>query len=448
MDNNIYKIIVENLGVEIFVSDGDGNVIFVNPASIEINHLDIQNIIGKNVKTLIDEGYFSESSTLKVLETGKSVSVLQTLKDNKTIIATGIPIHDKNGDIEFVISYSQDIDAVNTLVDTVDKQEEEIATLKRALFKDSDFDVNDPLSLKLKASLEKVASLDIPLLIYGESGTGKQIAARHVHFAGNRKDYPYITVNCSNTDEETLDIDLFGSEEVFEHESTVKIKHGKLDMATEGTIVLSNISHMPEKIQAKLFKYLNTGQFVRRNGSTTISSNARIIGLTGVDLKELIDENSFMKALYYRLNTIPFNIPPLRSRPADIAYLANQYLSIFNDKYKSKKIFSRDALGVLTSHSWPGNFIELKKTVESSYIMSDGPVIKGSTVYDSIHGSAINTEDNFKVHCDDIIPLKEAKRQLEEQLVKRAYAIYGTTHKTAEALGVNQSTVSRILKKY
>ena len=115
--DNIYKIIVENLGEEIFVSDGNGDVLFVNPASIEINELDIENIIGRNVKDLQNEGYFSESSTLNVLKERKPVSVLQTLKNGKRIIASGVPIYDDEGDIEMVITSSQDIDAVNTLLE-------------------------------------------------------------------------------------------------------------------------------------------------------------------------------------------------------------------------------------------------------------------------------------------------------------------------------------------
>ncbi|MCF0143909.1 MAG: PAS domain-containing protein, partial [Firmicutes bacterium] len=125
LKKNVYKTIVENLGQEIFVSDGDANVLFANPASIEINELDVDDIIGRNVRDLLADGYFSESSTLKVLEEKKPVSILQTLKGGKRIIANGIPIFDDEGNISMVITSSQDIDAVNTLLETLDKQEEE-----------------------------------------------------------------------------------------------------------------------------------------------------------------------------------------------------------------------------------------------------------------------------------------------------------------------------------
>lgn len=445
---DVYKTIVENLGEEIFITDGDGNVLFVNPASIEINELDIDNIVGRNVRELMNEGYFSESSTLKVLKEKKPVSILQYLKNGKRIIATGVPIFDDKGSISMVITSSQDIDAVNSLLETLDKQQQEIYSLKKELSEKSNYETIDPASVMTKASLEKISSLDIPILIYGESGTGKSTAARHIHFSGKRSDKPFITVNCTSADPDFLEKEIFGYEKESGDGNSRKITRGKLDFADEGTLVLNNIGYMPRNIQAKLFEYIDTGKFKRAEGSTDVKSSARIIALTGMDLKELSETGMFLKPLYYRLDTVPVRIPPLRSRTSDIPYLANQYISKCNSKYGTKKIISKDALGILASHTWPGNLIELDQTIESAYIMADGPVIRGDVVHDVIHGSTKREEDTEKVYCSDIMPLKEAKHLLEEHLVKRAMGVYKTTRKAAEVLEVNQSTVSRIASKY
>jgi len=446
-DEDIYKTIVENLGVEIFVSDGEGNVMFVNPSSIEINELDVDNVLGRNVRELMEEGYFEESSTLKVLKEKKTVSVFQHLKNGKKVIATGVPIFDGD-EIKMVITTSQDIEAVNELVDTLNKQEEEIDLLKRQLQKSSGFDVADPVSIKVKTAMEMVASLDMPILISGESGTGKHTAARYIHYFGKRREGHFITVNCISADPDFLEQEIFGRESRSEDGQSEVIIQGKLDMANEGTLALNNISYMPPRTQSKLFEYLNTGKFTRAGGRREVRSNARIIAMTGMDLKALSETGMFMKALYYKLNTVPIVIPPLRDRVKDIPYLANEYVNRYNDKYKSKKVLNKDALGKLTSHSWPGNLIELDQTIGSAYVMTEGPVIRGETIYNVIHGSDEPASRKGSVYCEDIIPLKEAKHQLEEQLVKRAYEIYKTTARTAEALGVNQSTVSRILSKY
>ena len=449
LDENIYKTIVESLGVEIFVSDGEGNVLFVNPSSIEINELDVDNVVGRNVRELLEDGYFEESSTLKVLKEKKTVSILQHLKNGKQVIATGVPIFDEtSGKIRMVISTSQDIAAVNELLDTLNKQEEEIDLLKRQLQKTSGFDVADPASIKVKTAMEMVASLDMPILISGESGTGKHTAARYVHYFGKRREEHFITVNCISADPDFLEQEIFGRESRSEDGKSELIIQGKLDMANEGTLALNNISYMPPKIQSKLFEYLNTGKFTRAGGNREVRSNARIIAMTGMDLKALSETGMFMKALYYKLNTVPIVIPPLRDRVRDIPYLANEYVARYNDKYKMKKVLNKDALGKLTSHSWPGNLIELDQTMESAYVMTEGPVIRGETIYSVIHGSDDPVTSKGSVYCEDIIPLKDAKHLLEEQLVKRAYEVYKTTARTAQALGVNQSTVSRILSKY
>ena len=445
---NIYRTIVENLGVEIFVTDGEGNVLFVNPASIAINELDVDNIVGRNVRELMADGYFGESSTLKVLEEKTTVSLLQHLKHDKKVVATGVPILDEDGEVEMVITTSQDIDVVNELLETLDEQEKEIDLLKRQLQKSSDIDVDDPVSIKVKASMEMVASLDMPILISGESGTGKHEAARYIHYYGKRRDEHFITVNCISADPDFLEQEIFGRESHSEDGKSELVIQGKLDMADGGTLALNNISYMPPKIQSKLFEYINTGEFTRAGGGRPVKSNARIIAMTGMDLKTLSETGMFMKALYYKLNTVPIVIPPLRKRVKDIPYLANQYVAKYNDKYKSKKILNKDALGKLTSHAWPGNLIELDQTIESADVMTDGPVIKGETIYNVIHGTDEQETTKGSVYCEDIIPLKEAKHQLEEQLTRRAYEVYKTTAKAAEALGVNQSTVSRILSKY
>lgn len=445
---NIYRTIVENLGVEIFVTDGEGNVLFVNPASIAINELEVDNIVGRNVRELMADGYFGESSTLKVLEEKTTVSLLQHLKHDKKVVATGVPILDEDGEVQMVITTSQDIDVVNELLQTLDEQEKEIDLLKRQLQKNSDIDVDDPVSIKVKASMEMVASLDMPILISGESGTGKHEAARYIHYFGKRRDEHFITVNCISADPEFLEQEIFGRESRSEDGRSELVIQGKLDMADGGTLALNNISYMPPKIQSKLFEYINTGEFTRAGGGRPVRSSARIIAMTGMDLKALSETGMFMKALYYKLNTVPIVIPPLRKRVKDIPYLANQYVAKYNEKYKSKKILNKDALGKLTSHAWPGNLIELDQTIESAYVMTDGPVIKGETIYNVIHGTDEQETTKGSVYCEDIIPLKEAKHQLEEQLTRRAYEVYKTTAKAAEALGVNQSTVSRILSKY
>ncbi|MGI6765614.1 MAG: sigma 54-interacting transcriptional regulator [Lentihominibacter sp.] len=434
---NIYQTIVENQGDEILVSDNEGRVIFVNPASIEINDFDARNIIGKNVRELVREGYFTESSTLRVLKEKKTVSVLQILRNGRQIIATSIPVFDQNGDIDLVLTFSKDVEAIQGLLDTLEHQELEIANLKHELSRASDFKDFDPVSVNVLGTLEKLAHVDIPVMIQGEPGTGKQAAVRHIHFSGKRKAGTFTTINCRGMDDIQLEREIFGGGE----------EKGALDFAETGTLVLKNIDYMPYSIQNKLLDFIETGEFLRIGSCEPQRSGARIVATSSMDIHLKCENGQFNKALYYSLNTVPVRMLALRERHEDISNISRIYIEKCNIKYNSKKILSNNALGVLESHTWPGNLSELSQTIENAYIMSNRPVINRDIIYGIIYGS--DSESNTsQVICKDIIPLKEARRQLEEQLVKNAIEVYKTTYKAAEILDVNQSTVVRLLQKH
>ncbi len=434
---SIYQIIVENQVDEIFVSDSEGKIVFVNPASIEINEFDAKNIIGKNVRELVREGYFTESSTLKVLEEKKTLSVLQILRNGRQIIATSIPVFDNKGNIELVLTFSKDVEAIQGLLDTLEHQELEIANLKHELSRASDFKNFDPVSVNVLGTLEKLALIDIPVMIQGEPGTGKQAAARHIHFSGKRKTGTFTTINCYGPDDIQLEREIFGGGE----------EKGALEFAETGTVVLKNIDYLPHYIQNKILEFIKTGEFLRIGSSEPVRSGTRIVATAGIDILSKCEDGQFNKALYYSLNTVPVRMLALRERREDISNISRVYIEECNIKYSSKKILSNNALGVLESHTWPGNLSELSQTIENAYIMSNRPVISRDTVYGIIYGSDPETSNN-QVICKDIIPIKEARRQLEEQLVRNAMEVYKTTYKAAEVLGVNQSTVVRLLQKH
>lgn len=444
-NDSIYKTIIENIGQDIFVSDGEGNIIFVNPASIEVNRLDAHHVIGRNVSALVEEGYFSESSTLKAIEKRAAVSVLQTNKIGKKFISTSTPLFDHNGNISLVISTSHDVESLNSLFEALEEQGVEIAALKHELSESVDLAPVDSTSAAINSIVAKVGMTDIPLLISGEAGTGKRSTAREIHLGGKRKDMPLITINCSTANADLLDVELFGAETFSNNH--VHITKGRLEFADGGTLILNEIGDMPYNLQTKLMTYIETGTFTRSGGTTPVTTDTRIIALSNTGLKDKTQSGLFKKELYYALNSVPIMMPALRDRKADIPCLSRLYLSRCNAKYGERKIITSGALAVLSSHNWPGNLIELSQAIESTYIMTDGHMISGETVYKILYGASTD-EDANKILCTDIIPLKEAKKQLEEQLVKRAYEVYGTTYKAAEILKVDQSTVSKILKKY
>ena len=444
---NIYKTIIEQLGEEIFVCDGDGNIIFVNPASVEVNCIEAGDLLGRNVRDLVSEGLFSDSSTLHVLEKKEPVSVVQKLKDGRKILATGVPVFDNDGNISLVISTSKDVKAVNQLLNTIDSRDAEIESLREEVFAGSGFITSDRSTAELKDTIIRIAPLDMPILIHGDIGVEKNQAAKTVHSFSKRSNAPLMSLNCFTISGPSLESELFGHEETAPSGGYSETRKGMLELADGGTLLISDIDQMPLSVQRKLHGYLETSQFTRSGGSKMITSDTRIIATTCCDLRQMSEEGSFLKELYFSLNTILLHIPSLSSRPGDIELIARSGITKLNAKYKGNKRLSDKALGTLASYDWPGNIKELEHTLESAYILCDSALIGSDTIHKVLHGS--DSEDsNIKLLFNDIIPLRKAKEDLEKQLVLRAYAIYKTTYKAAEALGVNQSTVSKILKKY
>lgn len=445
--SNIYKTIIEQLGEEIFVCDGTGKILFINPASVEINRIDADNILGRNVKDLVREGFFSDSSTLHVLEKKEPVSVVQKLKDGRKILATGIPVFDDDGNISIVISTSKDVEAVNQLLNTIDSRDAEIESLREEVFAGSGFITSDRSTSELKDTIIRIAPLDMPILIHGDIGVEKNQAAKTIHSFSKRSNEPFINLNCFTISGSTLEIELFGYETSTPTGGYSEIRKGMLELADGGTLLISDIDQMPISIQRKLHGYLETSQFTRAGGSKMVTSDTRIIATTCTDLRQLSEEGTFLRELYFSLNTIPLHIPPLSVRPGDIAVIARANISKLNSKYKGNKRLSDKALGTLASYDWPGNIKELEHILESAYILCDSALIGSETIHKVLHGNDTDS-NNMKLLFNDIIPLRKAKEELEKQLVLRAYEIYKTTYKAAEALEVNQSTVSKILKKY
>ncbi|WP_206457995.1 sigma-54 interaction domain-containing protein [Anaerovorax sp. IOR16] len=339
-DNTFYKIMAEALGEEIFVTDGEGRVLFVNPASSQRIGLPVDKIIGKHVKTLEEEGYFSKSCTMEVIKTRKQVDLLQKLKDGRTLIATGVPIFDNHQEeIIMIVTTSKDVKSINELVNKVEVQEEiieknkeEIQQLRNDILESVGFIIKDSIMEKIVADIIKIAPLDVAVLVCGETGVGKEVIVRTLHRFSDRKDRPLVKINCGIIPENLIESELFGYERgaFTGAERTGKI--GKVELAEGGILFLDEIGELPLTMQVKLLDLLQDGNYTRVGGTEVLYVNTRVVAATNRNLKKMCAEGKFRKDLYYRLNVIPINIPPLRERLGDIEVLSKHFLSKFNSK--------------------------------------------------------------------------------------------------------------------
>ncbi len=446
---DFYKIMADNFGDEIFVTDGKGITIFVNPAAVEVIGKPVTEIIGRHVDDLVEEGFFKPSVTMEVLRQRKTVSIIQKVKEDKAVLATGVPIFgDDRENIIMVISTTKDVDALNHLLGTVESQQEEITNLRDNVFSEEGFISVDHGMKEIKNTLVKIADLDMAILVEGETGVGKEVAVRTIHHFGINRKGPLFKINCGTIPENLIESELFGYEAGAFTGAERNGKKGKIEMAHGGTLFLDEIGELPLNLQVKLLDFLQEGTFTRVGGTEPIKINARVIAATNRDLRRMCEEGTFRKDLYYRLSVIPVRIPPLRERPDDIDALTRYFVSRYNSKYRSHKGIDPEFYAVARSYRWPGNIRELEHMIERIYVMTEGEFIKKEDFEKIMLMEHEDHRQGSNVICMGIMNLKEAKWEVEKQLVRHAYQKEGSTYKAAKVLGVDQSTVVKLLKKH
>ncbi len=298
----------------------------------------------------------------------------------------------------------------------------------------------------LKKDIQRAAPSNSWVLITGENGTGKEFVARNIHLLSSRSARPFVEVNCAAIPEELIESELFGHEKGA-FTGALSKKKGKFDMADHGTIFLDEIGDMSLKTQAKILRILQEQSFERVGGTELIKVDVRVIAATNKDLKEEIKKGNFREDLYYRLNVIPFVVPPLRRRPEDIRLLAEHFLIEASRKSGVETIKAdNEVMRRLSEYAWPGNVRELKNLVERLVIMSPGPSITINDLPSYISGQK-TTDGQAGLFARSL--LRDARATFEKEfIVRKLRANNGNIAKTAEAIGIERSHLYRKIKSY
>ncbi len=284
---------------------------------------------------------------------------------------------------------------------------------------------------------EQVAPSQASVLIQGESGTGKEAIASLIHSIGVRMDKPFIKVSCAALPDTLLESELFGYEKGA-FTGAVNQKEGRFELAHNGTLFLDEIGEITPSIQVKLLRVLQEGDFERLGGTRVIKSNVRIISATNVDLANAIKQKRFREDLFYRLNVITIDIPPLRERREDIPLLISHFLEIYQKK-NNKRIdgISEEAQDIMTGYRWPGNVREIKNVIERAVVLTQDRVITQKDLPGNISNS--NIEDR-KFSIPFGTPLREIERKIIVETLKRSK---GDKEVTAKLLGITPRTIYR-----
>ncbi len=297
--------------------------------------------------------------------------------------------------------------------------------------------------------VERVADTDSTVLIYGESGTGKELVARALHFNSSRRERPLVVVNCSAIPQELLESELFGHEQGA-FTGAIRTRIGKFEMADGGSVFLDEIGDMSPVLQAKLLRVLQEQEIERLGGSRPIRVNVRIIAATHRNLQEAIAQGRFREDLYYRLNVIPIQIPPLRERLSDIPLLIEHFVGVFNrSKGKDLEGFSPEALDALMRYQWPGNVRELEHLVERMVILKGEGMVRREDLPEPYKGATgIEASAPQAILPEEGAHLPHWLRVMERSLLLQALERSGwVRQKAANLLGINRTTLVEKMKK-
>jgi PAS domain S-box-containing protein len=429
----------------IYVVDQESKTIFVNSAYEEITGYKREELIGHHMADLIHNEYFDQSVSLFVLKDKKRISILQKIgKQKKDVIVTGSPVFDEAGNIQMVVTSVRDISRLNELSNEL-KKAKSFSEMSQNRYTFSAEGSDEKVifqSMQMKEIIYKVkqiASFPTSILLSGPSGAGKEVIANLIHQESDRKDMPFIKVNCGAIPEQLLESELFGYEKGAFTGARQDGKIGLLELADKGTVLLDEIGELPLALQVKLLRVLQEKQIQRLGSSKVKQMDIRIISATNKDLTMLVKQGLFREDLYYRLQVVELRIPPLSERLEDIDVLLNHFFSYFCKLYNIEKHLSPETKNILQSYHWPGNVRELRNLVENMIVSVPSLYIKPSDL-----------PPHFSTHSqpDSSLTLKQQVEQFEKRLILDTLEKRTSLRKAAVSLGIDHSTLIKKLKKW
>ncbi len=444
------EAILENFHDGIYITDSEANTVYLNHSYELISGLFKSEMLGKNMRDLVERGVISKSGTLTVLETRESYTAEQSFRTGKRAIITSKPIfedNEENRSIIMVVTIVREITEIYAIRKELRRKEQlnrkylqEVERIRSEMNGNMEMVAADKKSVSLMRIVERVAMVDTPILLSGENGVGKEKLADYIHNHSERSDCSFIRINFSVIPQGNPMGYLLG----YVDEKSGEYRMGILENADRGTLYIEELMDIPAELQGVILSLLKEGTCVMGDG-VLHRLNIRVIAGSRYSLEELKSRHYVNREILDMFSSFPLEIEPLRERKEDIVPLLDFYLNQHNRKTGENKKFDRDSYKTLLEYHWPGNVLELKNLVQRSAIISSEEVIRPQDLFIEENIEFVNREqEELLDQCD----LKEEVSKLEAGYMEKAFRKYQNVREAAESLGLDSSTFVRKRQRY
>lgn len=435
----------------LIICDGQGEILRCNPAVGRILEIPWADLVGRPFKEFVDKGVFQKNIIHLVKKQEGLVSLLERPFGKHSLVITGNPVYSEEGDIIKIVINIRDMSELIFLREALEeskqlseKYQSQIAQMRNHQETGPELRSCSVVMNKVMDLAFRVSQVDSPVVLVGEQGVGKEDLAKIIHFQSKRTKEPFLKLNCGSLPHQLLEIELFGQGD--SRESQNKRKAGIFELAEKGSVYLEDIGKIPLTLQGRLLQLLQEKRIQVSGGKDYISVDVRIMASSERPLREFMEKRLFREDLFFSLNVVPIRVPALRERKEDIIPLILYHLERHTKRHGMEKVFSPEAIQLFLNYPWLGNVREMSNVIERLIVTSNAKLISAREVDLVLYEKEQSPLRSITV--SGVIPLKEAIDDLEQQLVSLAMNQYRTTVRAAEALGVNQSTVVRKLKKF
>jgi len=449
-----FEYILDALPDGVFISDISGITLRVNRMYEQLTGLKQEEVQGKQVRALVENGIFDRILNPEIVRTGKPATHVQQLQNGKKLVLSGFPVFDEAGTMRLVVTFVRDI----TMITRLNEQMEEQRQLIDHFHKQMAYISNEqnkamtpiyasPAMQEVVNMLLTVAPTDASVLILGETGVGKDVFARLTHARSNRKDKIFLKVDCGGISETLTESEMFGYMPGAFTGASSKGKAGYFELADGGTVFLDEIGELPLSMQTRLLRVLQDGEIMRVGGTRSSRVDVRVIAATNKNLAECVNEGTFRRDLYYRLNVATVTIPPLRERPEDVRPLVEHFLQHYSAKYGKRMAIMEIAQTILSRYQWPGNVRELQNLVHGLVITHKGSHISPRDLPAHVREESPQEHAYSEAVLTGGKPLKQIMGDIERDFLQQAIALHGSVQKVSELFQVDRSTIFRKIQK-